>query len=107
MVYLGFYIALVVISFATKDTQYRLITMPTCVLLALFVNHSFIDNFGETIVETISVVTVVVGTMIFILHPKGLRQCNLSISRMPKLFFYLFYPVHLTIIVGVKYIFLS
>ncbi|HHF5648022.1 TPA: TraX family protein [Haemophilus influenzae] len=91
----------------TKDTQYRLITMPTCVLLALFVNHSFIDNFGETIVETISVVTVVVGTMIFILHPKGLRQCNLSISRMPKLFFYLFYPVHLTIIVGVKYIFLS
>ena len=91
----------------TKDTQFRLITMLTCVLLALFVNHSFIDNFGETIVETISVVTVVVGTMIFILHPKGLRQCNISISRMPKLFFYLFYPVHLTIIIGIKYIFLS
>ncbi|OOF81989.1 hypothetical protein BKG92_07670 [Rodentibacter ratti] len=90
----------------TKDTQSRLIAMLTCVLLALLVNHKFIDNAG-TIVKTISVIGVVVGTMIFILHPKGLRRRNVSISRMPKCFFYLFYPVHLTIIVGIKSIFIG
>lgn len=90
----------------TKDAQSRLIAMLICVSLALLVNHKFIDNIGTT-VETISVIGVVVGTMIFIFHPKGLRRRNVSISRMPKCFFYLFYPVHLTIIVGIKSIFIG
>lgn len=92
--------------FQTKDVQSRLITMLTCVALALLVNHKFIDNIGTT-VETVSVIGVVVGTMIFIFHPKGLRRRNVSISRMPKHFFYLFYPLHLTMIAGIKSIFIG
>ncbi|OOF59740.1 TraX family protein [Rodentibacter myodis] len=88
--------------FQVKTRQDRLVAMSCCILLGSLMNYQFLNSrLGYLVVLSLIV------TFYYLFSPSGIRRSTPGVERMKKVVFYAFYPIHLLMIVTIKFIFIG